>query len=167
MEASVGKKQEVYGKLAELQIPYRSMEHAAVYTIEEMQALLFPPGAVIAKNLFLRDAKGKRHFLVVAEANAKIDLGALGAKLGGTRLSFASDERLGKYLGLTKGAVSPFGLLNDGACGVEFYLDEKLRPCQELGVHPNDNTATVFLTCADLVKFAEATGHKVNWVRFG
>ena len=162
----MGTQQDVYDKLDELQIPFERVEHAAVYTIEDMQALDFPPGATIAKNLFLRDAKGKRHFLVVAAADAKIDLSALGAKLG-TKLSFASDERLGKYLGLAKGAVSPFGLLHDAGHNVEFYLDEKLRPCQEVGVHPNDNTATVFVACAGLVKFAEATGHKVNFVRFG
>ncbi len=159
-------KQFVYQKLEEANISYQSVEHEAVFTIAEMQELDFPQGSKIAKNLFLRDAKGKRHFLVVTEATQKIDLSELSAKLGASKLSFASDERLSKYLGLSKGAVSPFGLLNDADKKVEFFLDTSLQGCEFIGIHPNDNTATVFLSEADLVSFLSSLGHKVNPLRF-
>lgn len=159
------RKQAVYDKLAELGIKYELVEHPPVYTIEEMQRLDFPPQSTIAKNLFLRDAKGKRHFLLVADADANVDLRSLGEKLG-TKLSFASDDRLAKYLGLEKGAVSPFGLLNDQGQGVELYLDEKLRHSALIGVHPNDNTATVFVSCKDLMKFVKDTGHDISFLSF-
>ncbi|MDL2254348.1 prolyl-tRNA synthetase associated domain-containing protein [Ruminococcaceae bacterium OttesenSCG-928-I18] len=158
-------KQKVLDALGEMQIPYECVEHPAVYTIEEMQKLDFPQGAVIAKNLFLRDAKGKRHFLVVVGSEQAINLKEMEGKLGSTKLSFASDERLGKYLGLTKGAVSPFGLLNDPEGKVEFYLDDTLLKEDKVGIHPNDNTATVFISGPDIVKFAASTGHKTNPLR--
>lgn len=157
-------KQAVYDKLKELDIPCRAVEHDAVFTVEEMSKLEFPPEAVAAKNLFLRDAKGKRHFLVTARAHQPVDLKALEGALGSTKLSFASEERLGKHLKLTKGSVTPLGLLNDPQGNVEFYLHDELRHCGSIGVHPNDNTATVFLSGASLIRFVEATGHTVNFV---
>ena len=158
-------KQLVYDKLSEMKIPYNAIEHEAVFTIEEMKKLDFPEGCAVAKNLFLRDAKGKRHFLLATHHDQSIDLKSLGEKFGSTKLSFASDERLSKYLGVTKGAVSPLGLLNDSESAVEFYIDEALRSCNMLGVHPNDNTATVFIDCSDLIKLIQSTNHKVNFLK--
>lgn len=159
-------KQFVYNKLSEMEIPYTAIEHSAVYTIEEMKKLDFPENCTVAKNLFLRDAKGKRHFLLATYHDQPIDLKALEEKFGSTKLSFASDERLLKYLGVTKGAVSPLGLLNDVEQGVEFYIDESLRGCPMLGIHPNDNTATVFLSCDNLVKLLKLTNHETNFIKF-
>lgn len=156
------KKKLVYDKLIDMNIPFQAVEHAAVYTIEEMQMLDFPPKSRIAKNLFLRDAKGKRHFLVVADAEHEVNLKQLETVLNCTKLSFASEERLQTHLGLAKGAVSPFGLLNDTANHVEFYLDKKLREGDTMGIHPNDNTATVFITFDNLLKFIGAIGHPVQ-----
>ena len=160
----MSQKQQIYDLLAELNITYQSVEHVAVFNIEEMRQLDFPPNAKVAKNLFLRDAKGKRHFLVVADSDQAVNLKALEEKLGSTKLSFASDDRLLKYLGLTKGSVSPFGLVNDANRDVEFYLDKNLRHCDAIGVHPNDNTATVFLTSDDLLTFVSTTGHEINFM---
>lgn len=160
----MSQKQMVYDALNEMNIPYRSVEHTAVFTVEEMRKLKFPPGAEIAKNLFLRDAKGRRHFLITAGAEQAVDLKALERILDSTRLSFASEERLQKYLGLTKGSVTPFGLLNDTGQSVEFYLDEALCNTRVVGVHPNDNTATVLISAGDLQKFIRATGHEIHFV---
>lgn len=148
-----------------MKLSYGCVEHAAVYTIDDMRELDFPENARIAKNLFLRDAKGKRHFLVVVDADQPVDLKALEGKLGSTKLSFASDERLKKHLGLEKGAVSPLGLVNDTGHAVEVYVDQALRHCDAIGIHPNDNTATVFLSCKDLLAFAEKTGHEISFIR--
>ncbi|HHV11560.1 MAG TPA: prolyl-tRNA synthetase associated domain-containing protein [Clostridiales bacterium] len=162
----MSKKQLVYDKLADMGIPFQTVEHVAVFTIEEMQILDFPPHLKIAKNLFLRDAKGKRHFLVVVDAQQEVNLKHLEKVLNSTKLSFASEERLQTYLGLTKGAVSPFGLLNDTDNHVEVYFDKKLREGSAIGIHPNDNTATVFITFENLLKFIEAIGHQVKLIDF-
>ena len=139
--------------LSRLQIPYTLVEHPAVYTMEEIQRLSFPGREKAVKNLFLRDAKGKRHFLVTCDEKKKVDLKALGRTLGAGNLSFASEERLEKYLGLKQGSVSPFGLMNDTDHAVEFFIDKDLSRCKSLGIHPLENTATVFLSFKDLDKF--------------
>lgn len=162
----MNQKQLVYDTLTGMKIPFQSIEHRAVFTVEEMQSLNFPAGSRIAKNLFLRDAKGKRHFLVVADADQPVDLKQMEQVLASAKLSFASEERLQKHLGLTKGSVSPFGLINDRACSVEVYLDEKLQGADRVAVHPNDNTATVFITFDDLLQFISSTEHKVNLINF-
>ncbi len=159
-------RQKVLNELAIQRIPHQMVEHIAIFTIDEMEKLEFPAGSTVAKNLFLRDDKGRRHFLLMAAPHQKINLKQLEDKLDSTKLSFASEERLEKYLGLTKGSVSPFGLINDAGGQVEFYIDDSLRTEKALGVHPNDNTATILLSCDDLVRFAKETGHEVNWLHF-
>jgi Ala-tRNA(Pro) deacylase len=158
----MSQKQIVYDKLTAMGIAFGRAEHTAVYTIDEMRALGFPANVRVAKNLFLRDAKGKRHFLVVAGPDTPVDLKGLEQTLSCTKLSFASEERLQKYLGLSKGAVSPIGLINDTGRAVEVFLDKKLREAEAIGVHPNDNTATVFLSFDDLCRVIASTGHEVN-----
>lgn len=155
--------QVVYDALARLNIRFDAVEHEAVFTIEEMERLPFPPGVEIAKNLFLRDAKGKRHFLVVLRKDRKADLGALAEKLGTSRLSFGSEDRLRKHLNLEKGAVSPFGLLNNADKTVELVLDGGLAECGLIGVHPNDNTATLVLSYPDLFAVLETGGHTIHY----
>lgn len=146
-------KQRVYDALDKMKIKYEVVEHEAVHTMEDMDRLGLPEKGTLCKNLFLRDSKGKRHFLVTADEKTKVDLKDLGRKLGAGNLSFASEERLEKYLGLKQGSVSPFGLMNDTDHQVEFFIDKSLSRCKSLGVHPMDNTATVFLSFKDLDKF--------------
>lgn len=119
----------------------------------------------IAKNLFLRDAKGKRHFLVVVKEAKRVDLKTLGEQIGAGRLSFASEERLMKYLGLTKGAVTPLGVLHDEACMVEVIFDEDFGDMERIGVHPNENTASVFLSFADLERIIKKHGNSVEFLK--
>lgn len=146
-------KQRVYDALDKMKIKYEVVEHEPVHTMEDMDRLGLPEKGTLCKNLFLRDSKGKRHFLVTADEKTKVDLKDLGRKLGAGSLSFASEERLEKYLGLKQGSVSPFGLMNDADHQVEFFIDKSLSRCKSLGIHPMDNTATVFLSFKDLDKF--------------
>ena len=146
-------KQLVYDALNKLGIKYEVVEHEPVHTMEDMDRLGLPEKGTLCKNLLLRDAKGKRHFLITCDENAKVDLKSLGRQLGAGNLSFASEERLEKYLGLKQGSVSPFGLMNDTDHAVEFFIDKNLSKCQSLGIHPLENTATVFLSFKDLDKF--------------
>ena len=101
--------------------------HPAAYTMEEIEALhLTRPNESIAKNLFLRDGSGKRHFLVLVAGDKLVDLKTLRQTIGSSRLSFASEERLMKHLKVTKGSVSPMGILNDEHLAVEVFIDEEL-----------------------------------------
>ena len=135
-------------------------EHPAVMTVEESERLVPKLPGAKTKNLFLRDKKGKRHFLVTAPHDLAVDLEALGAALGAGRLSFASPERLQKHLGLTPGAVSLLGLVNDEARVVEFVIDRSLWKAEAVHAHPLVNTATMVVTHADLERFLDATGHE-------
>ena len=149
--------------LTERNIPYQLWEHPAVYTIEEMDALDLPAPEAVVKNLFLRDAKGRRYFLVVLSKEKQADLRALGERLG-VKLSFASPERLAVCMGLEKGSVTPFGVLNDQERKVEVLLDQDLRTRPLVAVHPNENTATVALAPEDLLQVLEDHGNPVTWL---
>ena len=159
-------KQKVKSFLEEKKIPFEWVEHKPVYTIEEMEELGLESMDEIAKNLFLSDQKGKRHFLVVIRADKQANLKELGEKLGVGKLSFASEERLEKYMGLKKGAVSPLGVLNDENCAVEVFFDEDFTKMPCIGVHPNENTASVYLSPEDLLRVIREHGNELEIVSF-
>ena len=144
-------KKEIYALLEEKKIPCRIVEHEAVFTMEEMERAGIDRYGCICKNLFLRDAKGKQHYLVSVPDERHVDLKWLSAALGTSKLSFASAERLEKYLKVPQGSVSPLALLS---------------ALPAVGVHPNDNTATVFLSFADLRSLIEEHGNGVLLLRF-
>lgn len=144
-------KNDIYDLLNAKNIPFTCTEHRPVYSMEELDVLEIPADAVICKNLFLRNNNGKQHFLLTIPATTPIDLKQLATSLGSSRLSFASAERLEKYLGLQSGLVSPFGLLNDTSKNVIFISSKNLPLSAIIGIHPNDNTATVWLTFGDLL----------------
>ena len=154
----------VLDRLSELGIHYELDEHEAVFTIDEIIALGLNKRGLIPVNLFLRDANGKRHFLVIHDGEKHSDLKKLRKQIGCTRLSFGSDERLMKHLGLTKGSVSPFGLINNANHDVEVIIDENIKGRELLGFHPNINTATVWISYADFMKFIEVCGNPVKFV---
>lgn len=147
-------KKEILNLLDKKRIAYDKMEHPAVFTMEEMDALGITSKGFVCKNLFLRDAKGKTHLLLSMPEEKRVSLKDLAASLGMDRLSFASAQRLEKYLGLKAGMVSPFGVWNDAENKVIVILDEELMAQEKIGVHPNDNTATIWLapkTLCDLI----------------
>lgn len=156
--------EEILNKLNELEITFEKVDHKPVYTIEEMDELGpdFFKGACICKNLFMRDQKGKRHFLYVLREDKRANLSELATKIGSTKLSFASDERLKKYLNVEKGAVTPLAVLFDVENAVEVILDKDLLKEDTLGVHPGVNTSTILLKSNDLVKYIESNGNKIK-----
>ena len=158
-------RENILEKLKTLEIPYALVEHAPAFTMDEYNALGFNPNDEICKNLFLRDYKGSRHMLVVLQGSKHADLGLIRDEVESSKLSFASDERLAKYLDVKKGSVSPLGLINDTTGAVEVYFDEDLKDAARLGFHPNDNTATVFLSFQDVQKYIESTGHTVRFIQ--
>lgn len=158
-------RENIFEKLNALEIPFELVEHAPAFTMEEYNALGFNPNDEICKNLFLRDYKGTRHMLVVLKGSKHADLQLIRSEVDSSKLSFASDERLAKFLDVKKGSVSPLGLLNDATGEVEVYFDEDLKDAPRLGFHPNDNTATVFMAFSDVQKYIESTGHTVRFVK--
>ncbi len=155
-------KQQVIEYLDEKGIPYDMMEHPPVYTIEDMEKLHITDQGDVCKNLFLRDAKGKRHFLVTLCKEKRADLKQIQQLLGCTKLSFASEERLQQYLGLTKGSVTPLGILNDQDCCVEMVFDRDLQGRDRLGIHPNDNTATLWISFEHLMDLVKQHGNTIH-----
>lgn len=155
-------KTKVIEYLNKLNIDYDIVNHNPVFTIDEMDQLNMESRGDIVKNLFLRDAKGKRHFLVVLEKSKKADLKAIRQRLASTTLSFASEERLFKYLKLEKGSVTPLGIINDATACVEVVFDRDITGDIILGVHPNDNTATVWISYKDLCHIIMDHGNKLT-----
>jgi Ala-tRNA(Pro) deacylase len=150
--------------LDEQKVDYQLITHQAVFTIDDMRALSLDQHGIICKNLFLRDEKGRRHLLVVVSPLKVVDLKALGATIG-VRLSFASEDRLARYLNLAKGSVTPLGVLFDTSSTVEILMDRDLEG-NLVGVHPCENTATVFMAFADLMRILQQHGNPVSLINF-
>ena len=157
--------QSVYDRLQELGIAYDRHEHPPVFTVDEAVQHWAGIAATHCKNLFVRNKKGNRHYLIVAEHSKPVRLDAVVQQLGDDRLSFGSPDRLQRYLGLTPGSVSPFGLINDAQHEVIVVVDSDLRQAARVGFHPNVNTATIVIAFADFERFLASTGNVVRWVR--
>src|SRR5207249_10853396 len=140
-------------------IELQRFEHPPVMTVEESERLVPKLPGAKPKNLFLRDRKGARHFLVTVPHDRAVDLDALGSTLEAGRLGFASPERLAKHLGITPGSVSLLALINDAAAAVEFVIDRTMWMAPAVQAHPLVNDATMVLAHADLERFLAATGH--------
>jgi Ala-tRNA(Pro) deacylase len=154
----------VFAKLAELGIAYSRHEHPPVATVEEAAAHWAEIDATHCKNLFLRNQKGTRHYLVVLVHSKRADLRAVADQIGDGKLSFASPERLMAHLGLTPGSVSPFGLIHDREHAVRVVLDRDLKSAARLSFHPNINTATLTIAADDFQRFLAASGNSVRYV---
>jgi Ala-tRNA(Pro) deacylase len=161
-----GKMQDIYQVLNKLNIKYEKYEHPAVFTVEDAQKYDINFDCTKTKNLFLRNKKGDKHYLIVLEGQKRANLKNLETLLGENNLSFASSEKLLKYLGLTPGSVSPFGLINDVNKEVEVVIDKELITSPKVGFHPNINTATLVVSSLDFKKFLDWTGNKVRYEAF-
>ncbi len=157
--------QKVLDALAALGIVWVRHEHPPVFTVEDTKRHWRDLNAAHCKNLFLRNNKGNRHYLVITEASKSVDLKALTRALGEDRLSFGSPERLKRCLGLEPGSVSPFGLLNNVGRDVRVIVDADLRAAERLGFHPNLNTATIEVARVDFERFLAAVGNEVRWLQ--
>jgi Ala-tRNA(Pro) deacylase len=157
--------QPVYARLTDLAIPYERYEHPPIFTVEEGQPHWAGIDATHCKNLFLRNQKGSRHYLVILEAAKRADLRAVSEQLGDGKLSFASPERLMTHLGLTPGSVSPFGLIHDRTHHVRVAIDRDLKGAARVSFHPNVNTATLTLAFGDFQRFLAACGNPVQFIQ--
>jgi Ala-tRNA(Pro) deacylase len=156
--------QPVLSRLAQLEIHFDRYEHPPIATGDEGLEHWEGIDAVHCKNLFLRNQKGTRHYLVILPVSKRADLRVVAEQIGDGKLSFASAERLMKYLGVTPGSVSPFGLIHDAEHHVRVFLDRELKSAERISFHPNINTRTVVLTFADFERYLAATWNVVKFV---
>ena len=159
-------KEEIYRYLNSRGIRYEVTEHKAVYNMAELSEVDLPYPEADAKNLFVRDDKKRNYYLITVKGDKKINLKSFRQENQTRPLSFASADELQAILSLTPGAVTPLGILNDTECRVGFYLDEAFTtPPELIGIHPNDNTATVWLKTGDLISVIKGHGNAVHVVR--
>ena len=143
-------------------VAYARHDHPAVYTVEEADRLVPDLPGAKTKNLFLRDDKGRRHFLVLVKSDKRVNLKALKGVLGVKRISFGSPSRLKKHLGVEPGAVSLLAVYNDAAQAVEVVMDRDLWAADTFLFHPLVNTSTLVIAKDDITRFLEATGHSLE-----
>lgn len=157
--------QKVYEILNKLQIEYVRYEHKAVYTIKEADELDVSIPGELCKNLFLRNRKGNIHYLIILQESKQADLKLLACSVGTQSLSFASPERLYRYLQLQPGSVTPFGLINDSEKAVQVLIDKDLIGVDSVSFHPNVNTATINISYKDFEKFLKWCGNSFEYIQ--
>ena len=157
------KKEEIYQYLKKHQISYEVNEHKSVFNMGELDSvkLLYPEWD--AKNLFVRDDKKRNYYLISVKGDKRVDLKNFRKQLGLRPLSFASADDLMAIMGLTPGSVTPLGILNDIDCKVHFYMDSEFAG-NIIGVHPNDNTATIWIQADQLIHLIREHGNEADIV---
>ena len=156
-------KSETYDYLTNHGITFEVTEHSAVFNMEELDAVDLPYPDCDAKNLFVRDDKKRNYYLITVKGDKRIDLKAFQQTFGTRKLSFASADDLMAIMELTPGSVTPLGLLSDKDRKVIFYFDSAFLG-GPAGVHPNDNTATVWMKAEDLIQLIKEHGNTVHVV---
>jgi Ala-tRNA(Pro) deacylase len=156
---------DLYDLLEKLSINFKYHEHPPVNTIEDAVVHWKDFNSGKCKNIFLRNHKGNRHYLVILEHLRLLDIHDLEKRLKQGKLTFASDHRLKKYLGVEPGSVSPFGLINDKEHHVHLFIDEKLNESDRLAFHPNVNSASLVISKSDFLKFLDYTGNTYEFIR--
>ncbi|MFM5239386.1 prolyl-tRNA synthetase associated domain-containing protein [Aeromonas veronii] len=155
----------IYSLLDQLAIPYQRFDHPPVFTCEEASKLLPDLPAAKTKNLFLRDPKSERLFLVVSPEERRVDLKALAAMLGVKRLSFGSPERLDAVLGLIPGSVTLLAMVRDREKAVELVVDEAIWQAEQVQCHPLVNTATLIVRLDDVRRLLAHLGREATVMR--
>ena len=155
---------EVHAALRALGIAFERYEHPPVASAIGAEEHWSGIDACHTKNLFLRNKKGTRHYLVILPLLKRADMRAVSDQIGDGRLSFGTVEQMLAHLGVTPGSVSPFGLIHDAARAIHVYLDEELKTSGRISFHPNINTSTLVLTFADFEQFLASRGNPVRFI---
>ncbi|MDH6457972.1 Ala-tRNA(Pro) deacylase [Fusobacterium sp. PH5-7] len=161
-------KQELYNFLNDKNIQYEVTEHQAVFNMEELSQIDIPYPEADAKNLFVRDDKKKNYYLITVKGDKRVNLKEFRKENQTRPLSFASEDELKEIMHLIPGAVTPLGILNDEERKVKMFLDDYfLKENGLIGVHPNDNTATVWMQAEDLIDIIKEHGNEVEICSIG
>ena len=158
-------KSETLYYLDQLGIKYEIVEHQALYNMAEMEKIALPHPEADAKSLFVRDDKKRNYYLLTIKGDKRVNLQQFCEENGIRRLSFASPQDLKEKLGLEPGSVTPLGLLNDSEHQISFYLDSYFSQQPRIAVHPNDNTATIWLKPQALIHLIKDLGNPVKVVK--
>lgn len=158
-------KNETLHYLDQLEIKYEIVEHPAVYNMAEMEKIALPHPEADAKNLFVRDDKKRNYYLLTIKGNKRVNLQQFREENGTHRLSFASPQDLKEKMDLEPGSVTPLGLLNDSHHEISFYLDSYFSDQPRIAIHPNDNTATIWLNPQDLIEVIKNLGNPFKVVK--
>ena len=158
------RQERVFDFLQQQGIEYTFYTHPEAPTIEIARQYWHNDGSKHCKNLFFRNHKGNRHYLVVFDSEQTLAIHDLEHRLKQGKLSFASEQRMERYLGLKPGSVSPFGLINDTENHTHLFLDKKLLDYPSLSFHPNDNTATVVISQQMFTKYLAAVGNSYEYI---
>jgi len=154
----------LYNVLEKLGIVVEYHEHPPVPTVEEAEKYWKGIDSTHCKNLFFRNHKGNKHYLVILHYKRKLQIRDLEQHLKQGKISFASEKRLQKYLGIKPGSVSPFGLINDSENHTHVFIDKELQKAERLSFHPNINTASLIIFFDDFITFLEDTGNTYEFI---
>ena len=160
----MNKRAEVISYLKDLNIPFELHEHPPVPTVEEALPYWRDIDSTHCKNLFFRNHKGNRHYLVMLDHRRQLNIRDLEQKLKQGKISFASPKRMERYLGLSAGSVSVFGIINDHENHVHLFLDEALQSATHISFHPNENNATLVISFASFLRFLETSGNSYEFI---
>lgn len=160
----MSKSEKVLQLLGELDIKYELYEHPPVPTVEDALPYWDKIDATHCKNLFFRNHKGNRHYLVILKHNRKLNIRDLEQRLKQGKISFASPQRMERYLGLSGGSVSVFGLINDEENHVHLFLDDGLKSAEKISFHPNENNATVVISDQSFIKFLDWSKNSYEFI---
>ncbi|MEE4260571.1 MAG: prolyl-tRNA synthetase associated domain-containing protein [Bacteroidales bacterium] len=158
------RRKKVLNKLIDLEIGCEIFEHPPLDTIDIALEYWKDIDAMHCKNLFFRNHKGNRHYLVIIKDTTPFNIRSLEQKLKQGKLTFGSEKRLMKYLGVKPGSVSPFGLINDIDHHVHLFLDQQLQSAKKISFHPNDNTASLVLSYPDFIKYLNHIGNTYDFI---
>lgn len=158
------KRAEVIRSLDEQNIPFELYEHPPVPTVEEALPYWKDIDAAHCKNLFFRNHKGNRHYLVILDHRRLLNIRDLEQRLKQGKISFASPKRMERYLGLSAGSVSAFGIINDHENHVHLFIDKLLQSSKRISFHPNENNATLVISFASFLKFLESSGNSYEFI---
>jgi Ala-tRNA(Pro) deacylase len=149
--------------LDEHMLAYQRVEHPPVYTCSEAEQYNLDLPTVSTKNLLLCDKKEENYFLVVSLCEKNLDLKHLAVQFQASRLHFASEQILERLLGVTRGAVTMMGLVNDVDHQVELWIDAEVWEGEKFLCHALVNTTTLVLSKESLQRFFNLSGHEVHW----
>jgi len=159
------KREKVLEVLDSLNINYEIHEHPPVPTVEEALPYWNKIKATHCKNLFFRNHKGNRHYLVILRHDRQLNIRDLEQRLRQGKISFASPKRMEKYLGLSGGSVSVFGLINDVENHVHLFIDHALESSELITFHPNENNATLVISQSSFLTFLNWSGNSYEFIK--
>lgn len=163
-DTATERRQKVFDWLDRHGIAYTWYEHPEAPTIEIARRYWRDDGSKHCKNLFFRNHKGNRHYLVAFDCEQNLAIHDLEHRLRQGKLSFASQQRMERWLGVRPGSVSPFGLINDPEGHVHLFLDRNLERFPAYSFHPNDNRATVVIARSEFLRYLAAVGNTYEFI---